>query len=520
MLPEQHTKPVEGSLTSSKGLAVRTFKSILWSSAGTIGQFVSNILVVVILARLLTPSEFGVVGTAVLVVTFVQRITAFGIAQVIIQPVALTKHHINTSFTLALVLGLGGTVLTAALASTVAQFFAMPELTVVLQVLSLILIISNLGIISDSLLRRELQFRTIAFAQTVSSLVGYAVIAVVLAWAGLGLWALIVAQLCQVLLETLILVLARPFALHLHINRDALRDLVEGGGTVTAARLIQFFAVQGDNIVVSWSMGANALGLYSRAYRLVALPANLLGEAVEAVLFPSLSKIQNEPDRLRSAFSQGTFLTALLLLPLSTLTLVLAPEIVLILLGPQWLDAVAPLQALSLGMYFRASYKLGNLLARAKGALRELALLQLLYAALIIVAAFIGSRFGLSGVAAGVALALCLYYLFQGNFARRLADMERWEFLRLHFPALATSIICLILSGTIAHTLRGMSLPALVVLFVTVVVTMVSIVLLWRFAPVLIFGRENAAHVRTILWVEFFKKKFTSAYSVRQQHST
>jgi PST family polysaccharide transporter len=347
-------------------------------------------------------------------------------------------------------------------------------------------------------LQRELRFRSLASVQVASFALGYGLVGVSLAWLGFGAWALVGAQLAQTTLETVILLIIQPHPKRLSLNVRAFKELMYFGGGMTMAKIANYFALQGDNMVVGRWLGADALGFYSRAYRLIALPANLFGEAADKVLFPAMAKVQNEPERLTTAFRRGVVLVSLLVLPASVTIFVLAPEIVYVLLGPNWGGVVGPLQVLSLGIFFRTGYKMSGTLARAKGAVYNFALIKGLYAVLVVGGALIGQRFGLTGVAIGVLGALTVHFFLMSQLSLKNTLMSWSEFLGAHVPALTLTAIVSAVSWGTATLMREFNSPAIVTLSATITVALVCVLIIVRFVPALSIGEEGVWWLQTL----------------------
>jgi PST family polysaccharide transporter len=242
----------------------------------------------------------------------------------------------------------------------------------------------------------------------------------------------------------------------------------------------------------------DALGLYSRAFRFAALPANLLGDSVGTVLFAAMAKVQNEQQRLQNAFRQGTALTALLVMPLSALAIVLAPEFFVVVLGPQWSGAILPFQILAVGMFCRAGWKIGVAVLRAKGAISTMAIFSAIYAALIVAGALAGQFFGLVGVAVGVATATVLYYFLNLYQIKPHLTLSWIELLGLHVPAVITTTIVLISASVVAGLVRQWGWSELAVIVVTAFGVGAALLACVWWVPRLVFGTENLDWLRLI----------------------
>lgn len=476
----------------------RTLDSLAWSSSGAIAQTVLQFGVLLVLARLLTPADFGVVGAATLVLGVTQIFWQLGVGPALIQRPTIAREHIESAFTSSIVLGLLFAGAIFLLAPAFADFFRIPRLTPVLRATTAIYLLGGVILVAESLLRRELRFKQIAIVQ-LSAYVAYGVVSITAAALGAGLWALVVGHIAQSLTEAILVLRAQPHSKRLHLHRAALREMLSFGSGVTAAQIANYCALQGDNFVVGKLLGARALGVYGRSYNLMAMPANLFGSAVDTVLFPAMARVQSEPQRLATAFRRAIALTALIGLPLSAITFVLAPEVVDVLLGEQWAGVVPVLRILALGIFFRTGYKLGASVARAMGKVHQIAWRQGAYAAAVVGGAWIaGSAFGLRGVAWAVLASLALIFLLLMHLAMRVTGVTPKDLLGLHLPPLALS--CLIFGVTLALATAGRvaDVPSVLILVGATGVSLGVAVLAGRTLPGVLLGDEGVWGLRTL----------------------
>lgn len=487
----QHDRPVPG-------LTRRTLSGFFWASSGTLAQLVLQVATLMLFARLLTPGDFGVIGAAMVTVGFAQIFAQWGVGSAIVQRVRLGARHIRTGFTLSLLLGFLLSGLMVVSAPLLARFFRMPALVPVICVLAPLFLVRSLGLVAESLLQRNMQFRLLARVQIISFGVGYGVVGLILAWLGYGVWALVGAHLGQAAFETIILLFMQPHPKRLAMNRRAWRELMAFGSGLTMAKVANFFALQGDNMVVGRWLGADALGLYSRAYRLMSFPANLFGETVERVLFPAMSQAQADDQRLTVAYRRGIALTALLVLPVSAIAIVLAPELVQVVLGPSWKGAVLPLQVLAVGMFFRTGYKLSGTLARAKGAVHRLALYHTIYAILVVAGAWVGHWAGLAGVAWGVVGALAVQYLLMAHLSLSVTSLRWRAFIGAHASAVTLTLVAATIAWSIAAWLRGWETSAGLVLLAALGTVTMSLCVLICLAPAFWLGTDGLWWLHTL----------------------
>jgi O-antigen/teichoic acid export membrane protein len=377
------------------------------------------------------------------------------------------------------------------LAPTIAILFRMDELVTVLSALSVRLPIQAFAAVAEALLQRQLRFRQLATIELLSYL-AYSIVSVSLALLDFGVWALVSAYLCFTTFRTACLVVIQPHPKRLQLNVQAIKDFMFFSGGVTVSRVFDLVALQGDNVIVGRWLGAEALGIYGRAYHLTVTPSSELGNIVQRVMFPAMATVQNQPLRLTTAYLRGVGLMALLIVPLSVAAFVLAPEIIYIVLGPDWSAVVAPFRILALGMFFRTSCKLADTLARSKGAVYELAWRHGVYAALVVTGAWMAYPFGIEGVALAVVIALAVHFMLMIQLSVSITHTRWSEFCLAHLPALFLAGITGIAVLTVAEVARYYMLPPIVVSVSAVAFTLSCLLVLSRLIPSWILGRDAA----------------------------
>jgi PST family polysaccharide transporter len=476
---------------STEGLTSRAFSGAFVTGLGLGVQSLLQVGVLVVLARLVTPEEFGLVSAAGVVIAFCNLFVQVGVGPAIVQRDRLEQRHLDSGFTLSLVLGVvvGGIVVAAA--PLVAAGFKMDRLTNVLRVLSISFVVAAPGVVAHSLLSRRLRFGVLAVLSMVSYLVGYGVVGTVLALLHLGVWALVVASLAQIVCSTAGALLVQRPRLRLALRRDAVRDLLGFGAGFTLAGIAGYFAENFDNMIVGRLLGARALGFYGRAFQFLSTPAQWLGMLTDRVLFPLMSRIQKERDRLEPAYRRCLSLVALGAVPLTVLLVVLAPEIVRVILGDGWTEVILPFQILAVGLLPRVSGKLAKSVAKATGAVYASAWRQALFAVLVAAGAWLGSRRGLWGVATGVTCAMVINYGLMAQLTLRATGLPWSRFFLAHAQGVATATVWLAVGWPSAYALRRADLPDIVVLAVVAALLVALLAGMWLLLPTFFLGTDG-----------------------------
>jgi PST family polysaccharide transporter len=467
---------------------------------------VLKVVLLVILTRLLAPADFGVVGAALIVIGFSLTFSQLGLGPALIWRPALEPRHVSTAFVASTVFGLLVAGIIWLAAPLLASFFRMEGLTPVARALALLFPIKGLSAVAENLLQRDMRFRFMANVDVITHALGYGLVAVTLAVLGWGAWSLVIAQLTQATLRAVIVLWEVPPVLRPRPSWGCFTELMGYGAGYSAAGISVILADQADNLVVGRWLGAVALGLYSRAYQLMAVPSALFGDVLDRVLFPTMARVQNDPARLASAYLRGTALLALVTLPAGVIAAVLAPELVAVAFGSRWMELVTPFQVLALGMMFRTSYRMSDSLSKATGRVYRRAWRQAVYAGLVFVAAWIGQHYGVTGVAIGVLGALFINYLLMAHLSLSVGRISWPRFIGAQLPALWLTLTVGAITLATMVGLRHLGTPQFVGLAVGLLVALGTGLLVVWLAPALALG-EHGMGMRDTLRAHFLTRQ-------------
>jgi O-antigen/teichoic acid export membrane protein len=431
-------------------LTDRTTRATQWRFASVLVGTLSSLTVGIVLARLLTPADFGTMAMATVVLGFAGRLSDLGIGSALIQRQTLTDRHIRTAFTMSLLLGLLVTAVAAATARPLAVVIGDSSVFTVLRVLSLGFVIAGTATVSGALLQRQLDFRRQFFVDVGSYVFGYGAVAITLAMRGYGVWSLVWGGLCQSALTACSQWLLTRHPGRLLLGKSETLELLHFGLGATANSCVNYVALNGDSFVVGRWLGSANLGLYNRAYNLMNLPFTYAAGVMSTVLFPAFAHVQNEPKRLQRGYLLMSQLTAMIAAPSLTLLAISAPHLIPSVYGSRWIGVVAPLQILCLAGYFRALYHVGGVVIQSAGWVYKELPRQVLYACFVLAGAVIGSRYGLQGVAAAISLAILYMFMAMGQLALRVTETSWPLYMRAQIGGLLTAVA----TGAVAFGVR------------------------------------------------------------------
>lgn len=344
---------------ASPTLKQQSFKALQWNYLGSLSRAGLQFIIGIVLARLLGPEAFGLVAIASLVLGLGALFADFGLASVLIQRKEITKLDIRFVFTLQSLIGLMLTAVLELCAGSIATFFNRPDALPVLQVMFLTFAIQGLGQTSAALLRRGLDYRRLQLAQMASYLIGYLLLGLPMAIYGMGVWSLVFAQLVQAATCT-----AFTYSMTRHSIVPCLDNKATGflqfGLEVTATNLSNWALVCLDSVVVGRVFGATQLGLYNRAFSLVAMPTYNIVTSLQGVLFSAASRMQDDISRVRKTYLAAVEAVGFICLPMFSVIAFIPQTMISGIYGSDWLDAVLLLTPIALAMPFSGLMGLGG----------------------------------------------------------------------------------------------------------------------------------------------------------------
>tara|TARA_R110000868_G_scaffold193351_1_gene438229 strand:- start:25402 stop:26925 length:1524 start_codon:yes stop_codon:yes gene_type:complete len=422
--------------TTKKGIS-----GMLWTFSGTIIQTIMQLLVIGVLARLLTPDEFGIVAVMMILVTFSELFSQMGIGSALIQLPTITSKHISQAYSLSLFIGLIIGLLFYLIAPWVGAFFELKNVDNAIKFFALFFPLRSFSSITTALLTRNLRFSVMVKCGVVSYIFGIGLTSIVLAYLNFSFWALILGQFASLLITMIFLMYYERPRFTLVFDKPILRELLFFGSGHTLGSIFNYFAENADNIVVGKLLGTTVLGVYSKAFQLLSIPAKFFGSIFDKVLFPILSKNQGKKEKLSDFYLFMNSICFGLLMPISIAVFINAKLIVDTLLGNQWQEVVFPLQILIIGLSYRFGTKINKSYLKSMGLIYRGAYYQFIFAALMFGCCIVGGYFfGLPGVAVGVLIATVLNYLQVSYRLYIELKFSKLTFLKLHLITLTTNI--------------------------------------------------------------------------------
>jgi O-antigen/teichoic acid export membrane protein len=441
-----------------------------WTGISQILTQSVRLVSMVILARLLFPEDFGVAAMVTVVTTILLQVVDLGFGEAIIQRKELTPSHISTAFWAMFGLGIIFCAATAAISPLFANFFQNELAGSVLAVSSMLIVIYSLGSVPAALLRKRLKFSRISIADIVEA-VAYLAAAIPAAFAGFGVWSLVIGNLAGGIVLTISRWVLCGWHPSFTFSPSSLKDFRWFGVNVTVTRIIGSLGTKTmDYLIIGKFLAATTLGFYSIAQKIPATISTILGLIVDRVGLPIFSPVQDEQERFRRGFLKSVTLISVVILPLLTGLAVIVPEFIKVLFGEKWLLAILPAQILCIFAVFSTMNTGFHSILLAKGRPDINLKLQITNVVLLIPSLLIGVRFGATGVAFAVLFVAIVIWLTYMVVARRVIGFSVREYLGSFGPAVSGSSVMVITMMTLRYVLVNvLTLPDIVLLISSVI---------------------------------------------------
>ena len=419
-------------------------------------QFVFQIAGTVILARLLTPTDFGLVAMVSVIVAFGKLLRDAGLSTAVVQRQTITQGQCSTLFwaNVGLSLLLGGCVALAAPA--IARFYDQPELTLLVIGLAIPLAIGGLATQHSALLRRNMMFGAMALAQ-VGHQAAYFVGAVILALLGFGYWSLAGASFFSALADVLLTFFTCRWLPSWPKRGTGAVSLMRFGGDVLGFNVLNYFSTNADNILVGRFLGPNPLGLYSRAYNFFALPMVQVRNPIARVGLPALRLLVDEPGRYRKYFAKIVNIVATLSFPMGMICVVEGAFLIEVLLGDQWVGATPVFRILGAAMMIQPAVATLGLVQLSFGESRRYLVWGCVTAVVYVASFAAGLPWGIAGVAGVYALANYLLLLPSAAYCLARSPVQ----VRVFLGALVVPFAVSAAAGGLALLTNRLAAPGL-----------------------------------------------------------
>jgi PST family polysaccharide transporter len=413
--------------------------------ASTGANLVIGIAATSVLARILMPADFGLLAMVFALTAIAERFKDIGLGRATIQKKQLTHSEVSNLFWLNLSVGIGICVAILMLSSLIARFYHEQRLTHIAMVLSTTFVLGGSAIQHQALLNRRMKFLATGAIST-GSLVVSNVLAIILALKGYGYWSLVWREVARSVLAAGATFAVCPWVPRLPDLRENVSQQMRFGRDVTVFNIVTHFTASVDQILLGRFGGASVLGLYRQAFQLVMLPANQLTPPIHSVAEPLFSALQDDAPKYRRSFQKTVSTLSLITMPIAAGLFICSKQVVGLLLGPRWSDAVGLVRILAVAAFIRPAISAIGFVMLTCGKTARYAIIGILDSIALVLAVSVGVMWGARGVAYGHVAATYVVFLPFVWWALKDTPVELSLWLRLVArPAACTALMAAIL---------------------------------------------------------------------------
>ena len=441
------------------------FSGVFYTAIAKYSGIIISLVVAGILARLLSPDDFGIVAIATVIISFFAIFTDMGLSPAIIQNKALTQDDLTNIYSFTFWTGIAVALLFFIASWPISAYYDSPILRTLCQLLSINLFFASVNIVPGALFYKNKEFKFIAIRSFVIQITA-GTGAVIAALSGAGLYALLITPIVSSILIYIISFHRYPQHLRMTLGLSSIRKIFSYSVYQFLFNVICYFSRNLDKLLIGKHMGMSDLGYYEKSYRLMMLPLQNITQVVTPVMHPIFSDFQNDKGKLLSSYERIVRFLAFIGLPLSVLLFFTAEEVTLIIFGDQWMPSVPVFRILSLSVGIQIILSSSGSIFQAAGDTRSL-----------FVCGVFSSAFNVAGILLGIfhfgtltAVASCIVVTFTINFIQCYWQMYRvtfrqsaWPFIRQLISPLVISILIALVLIPMQYALEGMNI------FVTII---------------------------------------------------
>ena len=441
------------------------FSGVFYTAIAKYSGIIISLVVAGILARLLSPDDFGIVAIATVIISFFAIFTDMGLSPAIIQNKALTQDDLTNIYSFTFWTGIAVALLFFIASWPISAYYDSPILRTLCQLLSINLFFASVNIVPGALFYKNKEFKFIAIRSFVIQITA-GTGAVIAALSGAGLYALLITPIVSSILIYIISFHRYPQHLRMTLGLSSIRKIFSYSVYQFLFNVICYFSRNLDKLLIGKHMGMSDLGYYEKSYRLMMLPLQNITQVVTPVMHPIFSDFQDDKMKLATSYERIIRFLAFIGLPLSVLLFFTAEEVTLIIFGNQWLPSVAVFRILALSVGIQIILSSSGSIFQAAGDTRSL-----------FICGLFSSTLNVAGIVLGIfyfgtltAIAGCIVTTFTINFVQCYWQMYRvtfrqsaWPFIRQLISPLVISILIALALIPMQYALEGMNI------FVTII---------------------------------------------------
>lgn len=454
----------------SESLGHKVSTGAIWASIDKFGSMGLQFTVNLILARILSPVDFGMIGMLAIFIAVSQTLIDSGFASALIQKKNPTQTDFSTIFywniafssLLYLVLYISSPL--------IARFYSMPMLAEVLRVIALNLIITGALAIQRTRLQKDLKFRTICLVNLSSYICG-AITAIYLAYSSLGVWSLVWMQLVYGVISLLLLAIITRWRPSCVFSRASLNELFGFGGFIMAANILQTVCQNLQGLIIGKRFSAIQMGYFSQAYKLDQITSYSLPQVIVQVMYPIYSSMQDERERLNNIVLLSLRVISFIVFPILSTLIIIAEPLIMLLYGEKWLPCVSFFRILCIGGFFVCLQNINFYAVAAVGKSKPLFTWSFYKWGFSLLVLLVGMNFGMYGILWGMVVSSINVYIINALLVYKYTHLSIFNQIISIIPCLIVSIVTVFFVDIIKYLNITKSVMILCSLYIIMYIT-------------------------------------------------
>jgi len=384
-------------------LKKKTFWGGIWNSLSSVSLTGLNFIITAILARLLSPNAFGVMGMIQTTIALINMMNQFGLSPAIIQGENLNQRRLSSLFWFNMLVGITLTGVVFFSADLVALFFNQNSLAPLLRLISIVFTVVSFSFIQQSLLRKEMKFKEL-FNINIISTISYGIITIILAVNGFGVKSLVLGYISKNIVTTILIILFNRWVPSFRFDFKEIKDLLNFGVYVFGSSILNYFNRNLDYLLIGRFLGSEALGYYTLAYKMMLIPVQKIGGVISNTFLPAFSQIKHNQKSIKKYYLKVLQLISLLTFPMMGGLFIVAPEFILSVYGENWIPVIILIQIFSITGALQSLGTTVGTVQLSQGRSDISFKWNLFAVSNFAIVMIIGMNWGIIGVAVGVAI--------------------------------------------------------------------------------------------------------------------
>jgi O-antigen/teichoic acid export membrane protein len=421
----------------------KTLSGLKWSGFSQFSIQIINLILNIVLARLLSPYEFGIIAMITVFVSFMQLFKDFGFGSVLISQKNVDDLDYSTVFWVNLMTGLILAFLLYSSRTLISSFYSEPILEKLISVISILFVVQAFNFVQEIKLKKKLEYRKLSIVG-ILSVVFSGSIGIIFALTGFGVWSLIFKSLTFTVIYLILIWRLSSWSPSFKFSFSRFKFYLKSGLALIGTKMINYFSKNIDNALIGKFVGASSLGIYNRAFSLMSFPVHQITGVLSSVLFPSLSIIQNDIKRVKEIYFKATQITSFIIFLILGLLFINAREFVLILLGEQWEELIPILKILIFPAALQSICLLTENIFRSQNKYELELKLSLINSFFSVIAIVIGLQFGIIGVSKAILFSTILTTIITLSATAKVLGDSFFYIFKYIFPSFIGFVILIV----------------------------------------------------------------------------